>query len=357
MNILKNEAEKEKHNGRLASYVFDIKECLNSFDNVMKDFPITTIKYIPKDFEMENSPLFHVLLKKFNEIYGKELSTTNILTSRSSFNAFYDFLVLCDGYKIKFASLQIKKDFMKWIYQLRQKYNQNLRSAEKYYDEIMRKIYYPQKLTKADEQVKKEMYRFEQAYSLMKLAFENEKRDSGERYFEHLKWVMEILLRELPKPNLNKIIIALLHDVKEDLPEYADVVNRVYGNYISDWVDALSKKDRMFYLNGIERKELEKSLDDNRKKEIEWLAKDRRNDDYFWHLDNLNDDYLDVKLADRIHNLRDMNGVTREKAIRKVKETEKYFLDIAKNRNPKAYDLIMKEIERLKKKFEFNGEK
>jgi len=42
-------------------------------------------------------------------------------------------------------------------------------------------------LNKSDEQVKKEMYRFEQAYSLMKLVFENEKRDNGERYFDHLK--------------------------------------------------------------------------------------------------------------------------------------------------------------------------
>jgi hypothetical protein len=31
------------------------------------------------------------------------------------------------------------------------------------------------------------MYYFEQAYSLMKLVFEKEERDSGERYFEHLK--------------------------------------------------------------------------------------------------------------------------------------------------------------------------
>ncbi|MEI8252890.1 MAG: hypothetical protein WCG25_03995 [bacterium] len=35
------------------------------------------------------------------------------------------------------------------------------------------------------------------------------------------------------------------------------------------------------------------------------IAKQRRNEDYFGHLDNLCDDYLDVKFADRIHNLRD----------------------------------------------------
>lgn len=237
---------------------------------------------------------------------------------------------------------------------LRKKYVQKLRSVDKYYDEILRAIYYPQWLSKKDEEVKKEMYRFEQAYSLMKLAFENEKRDSGERYFEHLKWVMEILLRELPNPNLDKIIIALLHDVQEDLPEYADVVRIIYGNYIADGVEALSKKDWKLYLNESGIKELEECIDDEYRKKIEGAAKDRRNEDYFGHLDNLNDDYLDVKLADRIHNLRDMNGVTKEKAIRKVRETEKYFLDIAKNRNPKAYELIIIEIKKLKKRFEFN---
>jgi hypothetical protein len=36
--------------------------------------------------------------------------------------------------------------------------------------------------------LKTKMYYFEQAYSLMKLVFKDEKRDSWERYFEHLKW-------------------------------------------------------------------------------------------------------------------------------------------------------------------------
>lgn len=44
---------------------------------------------------------------------------------------------------------------------------------------------------------------------------------------------MEIVLRELPNPNINKIIIALLHDIQEDLPEYEDVIQRIYGDYIA----------------------------------------------------------------------------------------------------------------------------
>jgi (p)ppGpp synthase/HD superfamily hydrolase len=80
-------------------------------------------------------------------------------------------------------------------------------------------------------------------------------------------------------------------------------------------------------------------------------AKERRNEDYFGHLDQLNDDYLEVKLADRLHNLRDMSGVTKEKAIRKIAETEKYFLAVTEKRKPEIHKLLMIEIDRLKKEF------
>ncbi|MEI6673106.1 MAG: hypothetical protein WCL02_07485 [bacterium] len=82
-------------------------------------------------------------------------------------------------------------------------------------------------------------------------------------------------------------------------------------------------------------------------------AKEIRNEDYFGHLDDLCDDYLDVKFADRIHNLRDMHGLTKEKAMRKVEETEKYFLEVAERRNPTAYKLMIEAIHQNKEKFKF----
>lgn len=340
----------------LRPYVFDIEECLNCFDDVMRDFPKMKVKKFPENLNIENTKLFYMLLEKFNKIYHSSLSTQNILTSRSSFNAFFDFVFYCAlNSKIEIEKSQLK-NFMIALNKLRQKYNQNLRSLDKYYDEILRKIYYPKWLDKSNEMVKKEMYRFEQAYSLMKLAFENEKRDNGERYFEHLKWVMEILLRELKKPNLDKIIIALLHDVKEDLPQYAQIIKTIYWDYIADGVDALSKKDWKLYLDKNELEKLENCKDPECVKQLEQIWKERRNQDYFGHLDTLNDDYLDVKLADRIHNLRDMTGVDRDKAIRKIKETQKYFLDVAKKRNPIAYELLLREIWSLKEYFDLNWE-
>lgn len=73
-------------------------------------------------------------------------------------------------------------------------------------------------------------------------------------------------------------------------------------------------------------------------------AKERRDDDYFGHLDELDDNCLDVKFADRIHNLRDNSGVGKKKKARTIEVTKKYFLALAKSRNPVAYELMMHEI-------------
>lgn len=92
---------------------------------------------------------------------------------------------------------------------------------------------------------------------------------------------MEIVIRELPNPNLNKIVIALLHDIQELFPEYAPIIRRIYGDYIADGIDELSKKEFETYLNTEEMEEYTTTQDDKRKDELEKIAKDRRNEDYF----------------------------------------------------------------------------
>ena len=361
--------------------------------------PTITIKEIPESTNIEDTYVFKILLWHFNKAYGTKLSIEELLHSRSSFSGFMNFITNCILRRQLIITEECEDRFMLNIEKLRDKYAQNLRSLEKYYDEIIRTIYRPQGLSKKDEDVRDDMYLFEQAYSLMKVTFKNEKRESWERYFEHLKGVMEIILRELPNPNLNKILIALLHDVQEDIPEYADVVRKVYGDYIADGVNELSKKDWKIYLDKTEKelcwpfleiqekifneviqsiieKYPEKSfIAPNKIKESEIIhamdedqlryylqnkenirpfekrAKERRNEDYFGHLDQLNDDYLDGKFADRIHNLRDMSGISKEKNLRKIIETEKYFLEVAKKRNPTAYKLMISAINTIKRKF------
>lgn len=69
-------------------------------------------------------------------------------------------------------------------------------------------------------------------------------------------------------------------------------------------------------------------------------------------MDQLNDDYLDVKFADRIDNLRDMEHLTREEIEKKIKETNKYFIHVAETRNPTAHKLLLDALENLDKLLE-----
>lgn len=384
---------KHSNGGKYTFPSFDLAKILHL------SIPKIIVKKIPENVNIENTNVFQILLVHFNKAYNTNLSPEELLYSRSSFSAFKNFITNCMLRRYLIIHEDCEDKFMMSMEELGNKYEQNLRSLEKYYDEIIRTIYRPKWLSKKNEEVRDEMYLFEQAYSLMKVAFKKEKRDSGERYFEHLKWVMEIIMRELSNPNINRIIIALLHDVQEDIPEYADVVRKIYGDYIADGVNELSKKDWKLYLNEkevktcwpyidtqeklfdeirdilikehtdksftaakkIKKSELIHAMNKEQKEQYTKLqkhiqpfedrAKERRNKDYFGHLNQLNDDYLDVKFADRIHNLRDMSGITKEKTLRKIDETKKYFLSVAQKRNPTAYKIMTIEIDRLEKRY------
>lgn len=364
-------------------------------------FPKIEVKIIDDITNIEYTPVFRMILNNFNRAHSENLTPDSLLYSRHAFGAFMLFLINCILKRYIIICEESEDNFMQWLENLADKYNQNLRSIDMYYDIIVEKVFfYPRWLTKKDQEVREHMYFFDQAYSLVKVAFKDEEREDWKRYFEHLKWVMDILIWELPGMNLERILIWLLHDIQEDMPEYADSVRVIYGDYIADGVDALSKKPREKYLTDEELnkcwwylKEREDMLDVARKKIVNrypdksfmapkkikekelikymdeeelWKyvsimanlapfmeqAKERRNQDYFGHLDSLNDDYLSVKLADRIHNLRDVDWLTKERILRKVEETEKYFLDVAQRRNPIAYNLLMIEITKLREKIQ-----
>lgn len=315
--------------------------------------PKITIKKLPEDIIIENTPTFKIILDAFNEAFGIHLSPEELLYSRSSFHAFMHLVETCEIKRYLIISEACEDDYIRSKKRLRDKYTENLRSLERYYDEIIRTVYRPREFSKKDKWVRDEMDHFEQAYTFTKASFQKDKRESGERTFEHPKGVMEIILREFPNPNIKKIILALLHDVQETFPEYADVVRKFYGNYIADGVNELSKKDWRIYLTEAERQqcgedleqqnilfnevrkflvsehaeraftsadkiletEIVAAMDEGQLQRYRIIeknikpymkrAKERRDNDYFGHLDTLDDNGLDVKLADRIHNLRD----------------------------------------------------
>lgn len=233
------------------------------------------------------------------------------------------------------------------------------------------------------------------AYHSVKNFHRGQNRDSGERYFDHLQETALITLLELPNPSIKKILIWLYHDAIEDAlhPETKiKVVHAILANCwdiskdVLDSVISISKKDLRKYVSDWEFEwitrvwiEMELVSSNTLKLEIDWinpyyknpedkfiddivqvywdenwndyikLLKDRRNADFFWHMIELDSDTLDVKLADRIHNLRTLLSTqNQEKISRKIKETEVYFTTIAIYKNPTAYMLISKEIENIK---------
>lgn len=216
-----------------------------------------------------------------------------------------------------------------------------------------------------NEEFKKVYRNISSGYHLMKQKFCEVARDDWERYFEHLRAVANIVL-ELPYPNTDKVLIALLHDSIEDTNIDFHTLKILYWVEIAIAVECLSKKDAMTYLNSEEYTEW-KDYSHVEFKKLKELWKERRNKEYFWHLQNfesmkkyvlelavkdnsnLSDEELnvitqniiDVKLADRIHNLStqwDENNT--DKVIRKVNETKDYFLGIAEETNTDAYNKI-----------------
>ena len=147
----------------------------------------------------------------------------------------------------------------------------------------------------------------ELAYRLAKVAHANQKRDSGERYFDHVKAVAWIIIYELiieaPKRLTIAVVAALLHDLLEDT--YA--AEEEHLRFIFDKIDPL-----MTTIIG----ELTKP-DDAKSHEEKW-----------YRLLNSREKLTKiVKGADRLHNVRSLTtcgSIAKMKKI--VKETEEIIL-------------------------------
>lgn len=198
--------------------------------------------------------------------------------------------------------------------------------------------------------------KFTSLYYLMKDKFSEVERSSWERYFEHLREVVNNVLA-LPNPNVTKVLIAIAHDSIEDTNKTFEWLSEDYGHGVALAVQAISKEPWKNYQDF----HIENSEERVKK------AKKKRNEVYFWHLESLDTfthhiadlakqkwieltqeeltqitkNALDVKFADRIHNLVtqwDPNDL--EQVRKKVDETKKYFLEIAHETNKEAYDKI-----------------
>ncbi len=153
------------------------------------------------------------------------------------------------------------------------------------------------------------------AYDLSKYGHHKQKRDNGDRYFDHPRAVSLILMRELGIFDCDLIIALLLHDMPEDsflLNEYR--IHQIFGNHVSHIVWLLTKQ-KAHKGKGVTKyfKRLYQSSN--------WWA-------------------MLAKCLDRLHNMRTLHGRPRDKHLGQVTETREKvlpLLDILDSIVPRKY--------------------
>ena len=145
------------------------------------------------------------------------------------------------------------------------------------------------------------------AYDFALKAHEKQKRDEGSPYIIHPIAVANILT-EL-KLDSATIATGLLHDTIEDTHATYNTIEAEFGKEVADLVDGVTK------ISEFENQAISNSKTENFRKLILATSKDIR--------------VLLVKLADRLHNMRTIKVVDKEKQIRKAKETMEIYAPLA----------------------------
>src|ERR1700754_5113753 len=171
---------------------------------------------------------------------------------------------------------------------------------------------------------------------LIRLAFEmsvdahkNMRRRSGEPYIYHPIAVAQIAAEEIGL-GTTSIVCALLHDVVEDTDMTLEDIEREFGKKVAMIIDGLTKIAGVFDTNSSLQAE-------NFRKMLLTLADDVR--------------VILIKLADRLHNMRTMEFMPRDKQLKLSSETVYLYAPLAHRLGLYAIkseleDLSMKYMER-----------
>lgn len=188
------------------------------------------------------------------------------------------------------------------------------------------------------------------AYQLAKAKHRGQKRIDGTRYFDHLTGTTAILISEFPTLTFHQVIAAYLHDIIEDTKITLSTIENIFGKRVAMIVDAVSKKDDIYYLRPDEKAHYDTLNIQDQNTYLtskHAIIKARRTEHYFGHMEDLDAETLQVKFADRIHNLRDLPSCPIEKIREQIEETEQYLMPVAQQKNPTAYELMGKELTKL----------
>ena len=145
------------------------------------------------------------------------------------------------------------------------------------------------------------------AYNYAKQHHEGQKRLSGEDYIIHPLNVANILCQiELDDET---ICAALLHDIVEDTDITLEDIKKEFGEEIALIVDGVTKLGKLQYTTREEQQV------ENYRKMFLAMAKDIR--------------VILIKLADRLHNMRTLKYLKRDRQIANSKETMELYAPLA----------------------------
>ncbi|MFT3825601.1 MAG: bifunctional (p)ppGpp synthetase/guanosine-3',5'-bis(diphosphate) 3'-pyrophosphohydrolase [Chitinophagaceae bacterium] len=137
------------------------------------------------------------------------------------------------------------------------------------------------------------------AFEMAVDAHKTMRRKSGEPYILHPIAVARICIEEIGL-GVRSTICALLHDTVEDTDITLEDIEREFGSEISRIVDGLTKISNVIDVNASQQAE-------NFKKILLTLTDDPR--------------VILIKLADRLHNMRTLDSMKREKQLKIASET------------------------------------
>ena len=157
--------------------------------------------------------------------------------------------------------------------------------------------------TKTTDQDKEDL---KKAYDLVLSAHKFQRRKSGEPYVLHPIEVARICFEEIGL-GPTAVVSALLHDVVEDTDTTLEEIKLSFGDKITRIVDGLTKLDGTY---NVENKQAE-----NFKKVLSSLTYDVR--------------VALIKMADRLHNLRTIDAMSRNKQLKIAAETSYIYSPLA----------------------------
>jgi guanosine-3',5'-bis(diphosphate) 3'-pyrophosphohydrolase len=166
------------------------------------------------------------------------------------------------------------------------------------------------------------------AFEMAAKAHETMRRKSGEPYILHPIAVAKICVEEIGL-GIRSTICALLHDTVEDTDISLEDIQREFGTEVTKIVDGLTKISTVMDTNSTQQA-------DNFKKILLTLTDDPR--------------VILIKLADRLHNMRTLESMKREKQLKISSETIFVYAPLAHrmglyNIKTELEDLAMKYME------------